>query len=141
LHRLKQATFFTRDEDFFNRGLCHAGYALAGLDAAPAEAAMFIRRFPRHPTQAPFKESFRPYLSAIRISHQNGCSTMDRFGGSPPNKEATACTSQQPVKARPTISAMTIGKRSQEHDFSGASNRWSNGAMANPTAEPCTVNT
>ena len=49
LHRLKQPTLFTRDEDFFKRELCHAGYALVWLDAAPAEAAMFIRRFLRHP--------------------------------------------------------------------------------------------
>jgi len=49
LHRLKQPTLFTRDEDFFNRELCHASYALVWLDTAPAEAAMFIRRFLRHP--------------------------------------------------------------------------------------------
>jgi hypothetical protein len=48
LHRLKQPTLFTRDEDFFKRDLCHAGYALVWLDLAPTEAAMFIRRFLRH---------------------------------------------------------------------------------------------
>ena len=49
LHRLKQPTLFTRDEDFFKRGLCHPAYALVWLDAAPEEAALFVRRFLRHP--------------------------------------------------------------------------------------------
>ena len=49
LHRLKQPTLFTRDEDFFKRRLCHPAYALAWLDAAPEEAALFVRRFLRHP--------------------------------------------------------------------------------------------
>lgn len=49
LQHSKQPTLFTRDEDFSKRELCHAGYALVWLDAVPAEAAMFIRRFLRHP--------------------------------------------------------------------------------------------
>ena len=49
LHRLKAPTFFTRDGDFFERDKWHAGYGLVWLDAAPAESAMFIRRFVRHP--------------------------------------------------------------------------------------------
>jgi len=48
LHRLKNPTFFTRDEDFFQRELCHAGYCLVFLDLRPAESAQFIRRFLRH---------------------------------------------------------------------------------------------
>lgn len=39
LHRLKLPTLFTRDEDFFKSELCHSGYALIWLDAAPAESA------------------------------------------------------------------------------------------------------
>ena len=49
LHRLKQPTLFTRDEDFFRRDLAHVGYALVWLDVAPGEAALFVRRFLRHP--------------------------------------------------------------------------------------------
>ncbi len=49
LHRLKQPTFFTRDEHFFNRRLCHPNYALVWVDAAAEEAAMFIGRVLRHP--------------------------------------------------------------------------------------------
>ncbi|MBI2925202.1 MAG: hypothetical protein HYY24_05805 [Verrucomicrobia bacterium] len=56
LHRLKQPTLFTRDEDFFQRRLCHLGYALIWLDAAPAEAAMFrppLSATFSHPDQGP----------------------------------------------------------------------------------------
>jgi hypothetical protein len=49
LHLLKTPTLFTRDKDFFKRELCHRGYCLVWLDAAPEEAAMFVRRFLRHP--------------------------------------------------------------------------------------------
>lgn len=49
LHRLKQPTFFTRDEDFFQRELCHPAYGLFWLDVAPEEAALFVRRVLRHP--------------------------------------------------------------------------------------------
>ncbi|MCW5558305.1 MAG: hypothetical protein KIT22_10800 [Verrucomicrobiae bacterium] len=49
LHRLKQPTLFTRDEDFFKRSLCHPAYALMWLDVAPEEAALFVRRLLHHP--------------------------------------------------------------------------------------------
>ena len=49
LQHLKQPTFFTRDEDFFTRELCHPGYGLFWLDVAPEEAALFVRRVLRHP--------------------------------------------------------------------------------------------
>ncbi len=49
LHHLKSATLFTRDEDFFKRDLCHVAYGLVWLDVASEEAAMFARRFLRHP--------------------------------------------------------------------------------------------
>jgi hypothetical protein len=48
LHHLKQPTFFTRDEHFFKRPLCHAGYCLVWLNLKPAEAAEYVRRFLRH---------------------------------------------------------------------------------------------
>lgn len=48
LHRLKQPTLFTRDEDFFRRDLAHENYSLVWLDVVPGEAALFVRRFLRH---------------------------------------------------------------------------------------------
>jgi len=51
LHRLKRPTFFTRDEDFWNRCLVHARYCLVYLDIQEheGEIASAIRRFLRHP--------------------------------------------------------------------------------------------
>ena len=49
LHRLKQPTLFTRDEDFFGRQLCHPSYGLVWLDVAAEEAGLFIRRLLGHP--------------------------------------------------------------------------------------------
>ena len=49
LHKLSQPTFFTLDRDFFRRDWAHANYALVWLDVRRREAAMFIRRFVRHP--------------------------------------------------------------------------------------------
>ncbi len=66
LHRLKLPTLFTRDEDFFKRELCHSGYALVWLDAAPAESAMFIRRFLRHPR---FQTKAQRMGVAARVHH------------------------------------------------------------------------
>ncbi|MBI2925146.1 MAG: hypothetical protein HYY24_05505 [Verrucomicrobia bacterium] len=66
LHQLKQPTLFTRDEDFFQRRLCHLGYALIWLDAAPAEAAMFVRRFLRHPR---FRTKAQRMGIVVRVHH------------------------------------------------------------------------
>jgi hypothetical protein len=51
LHRLKQPTFFTKDGDFWDRTLLHAGYCLVRLDVPEheGEVAAAIRRFLRHP--------------------------------------------------------------------------------------------
>jgi hypothetical protein len=50
LLRLKQPTFLTRDEDFFERGLLHARYALVWLGVDAGQPAFFIRLFLRHPS-------------------------------------------------------------------------------------------
>ncbi|MBI3849284.1 MAG: hypothetical protein HY298_03180 [Verrucomicrobia bacterium] len=50
LHRLRGATFFTLDEDFFDRRLCHARYCLVWLDMAAKLSALQIRRFLKHPS-------------------------------------------------------------------------------------------
>lgn len=68
LHRLKQPTLFTRDKDFFTRDLCHLGYGLVWLDAAPDEAAMFVRRFLRHPL---FQTKARR-MGIVARAHQEG---------------------------------------------------------------------
>jgi hypothetical protein len=49
LHRLKQPTFFTHDQDFFQKCLVHARYSLAWLEVFDGDAATFIRLFLRHP--------------------------------------------------------------------------------------------
>ena len=48
LHRLRGATFFTLDEDFFDRRLCHGRYCLVWLDMAAKLSALHIRRFLKH---------------------------------------------------------------------------------------------
>ena len=56
LHRLKNPSFFTRDQDFWNPKLCHARYCLIYLDipehegeiAAAIRACLRHRRFNTH---------------------------------------------------------------------------------------------
>ena len=48
LHRLRRSTFFTRDEDFYARRLCHARYCLVYLAVAKNEVALFVRRLLHH---------------------------------------------------------------------------------------------
>jgi hypothetical protein len=48
-HRLRWVTFFTLDEDFFKRSLCHGAYCLVWLDVPSDDAAEYLRRFLRHP--------------------------------------------------------------------------------------------
>ncbi|MBO0859667.1 MAG: hypothetical protein J2P21_14495 [Chloracidobacterium sp.] len=48
LHSLRQPTFITRDEDFYDRRLAHAGYSLVYLAVDKYESAFFARRALRH---------------------------------------------------------------------------------------------
>jgi len=66
LHRLKQPTFFTRDQHFFKPRLVHASYGLVWLDVAPEEAAFFIRRFLVHPR---FKTKLSRRGLVARVHH------------------------------------------------------------------------
>ncbi|NKQ34947.1 MAG: hypothetical protein HF973_04945 [Chloroflexi bacterium] len=66
LHQLKQPTFFTRDDDFYTRKLCHTGYCLVHLDVRKEEAAVFVRRVLRH--QA-FNTKAKRMGKVIRASH------------------------------------------------------------------------
>lgn len=63
---LSQPTFFTRDDDFYDRKLRHAGYCLVYLDVRKEEVAVFIRRFLRHPE---FKTKARRMGRVIHVSH------------------------------------------------------------------------
>lgn len=58
-------TFFTLDEDFYERSLCHADYCLASLAVGSNEAATFVRRFLRHPS---FNTAARRMGSVVRAS-------------------------------------------------------------------------
>jgi hypothetical protein len=49
LHHLRRPTFFTRDADFYRRGLRHERYCLVWLDVRPADVAEHVRKFLRHP--------------------------------------------------------------------------------------------
>jgi hypothetical protein len=66
LHQLKQPTFFTRDDDFYERKLCHTGYCLVYLDIRKEEVANFVRRVLRHPA---FKTKAKRMGKVIRASH------------------------------------------------------------------------
>lgn len=48
LHELNRATFFTLDEDFYDKHLCHPAYCLVHLDVVEEKAAEFVRRILRH---------------------------------------------------------------------------------------------
>jgi len=50
LHQQRRPTFFTRDADFYDPKLRHAGYCLVYLDVHENEAAEYIHRLLRHPT-------------------------------------------------------------------------------------------
>ena len=45
LHQKRNLTFFTRDDDFFKKNLCHKNYCIVYLAIRKEEAAYFIRRF------------------------------------------------------------------------------------------------
>ena len=49
-HHLPQPTFFSLDNDFYRRDWVHASYCLVWLDVRRRDAAVFIRRFLRHPS-------------------------------------------------------------------------------------------
>ena len=45
----RRPTFFTRDDGFYDRKLCHGRYCLVFLAVRPSESAAFVRRVLRHP--------------------------------------------------------------------------------------------
>ena len=66
LHRLKSMTFFTRDEGFYHRQLCHMSYCLVCLVVGQYESASFIRRVLRHPV---FNTQDKRMGRVIRVTH------------------------------------------------------------------------
>ncbi len=66
LHQQNQPSFFTRDDDFYDRKLCHRGYCLVYLDVRKEEAAAFIRRLLRH---REFKTKAKRMGKVIRAAH------------------------------------------------------------------------
>jgi len=66
LHQLTKPTFFTRDDDYYDRRLCHAGYCLVYLDVRKEEVALFTRLLLRHRA---FNTNAKRMGNVIRVSH------------------------------------------------------------------------
>ena len=58
-------TFFTRDEGFYDRRICHSRYCLVYLAVRPNESASFVRRVLRHPR---FNTRAQRLGAVIRVS-------------------------------------------------------------------------
>ena len=58
-------TFFTRDEGFYHKSLCHSGYSLVYLAVRLNESASFVRRLLRHTR---FKTRAQRLGAVIRVS-------------------------------------------------------------------------
>jgi len=65
LQQRRRPTFFTRDEDFFDRRLCHAGYSLVYMAVERHEVALFVRRLLRH---ADFNTQAKRMGAVLRVS-------------------------------------------------------------------------
>lgn len=66
LHELGRSTFITRDDDFFNRALCHHALCLVYLPVLKEEVASFVRRFLKHPL---FNTQRKRSGNVIQVSH------------------------------------------------------------------------
>ena len=65
LLRPRRPTFFTRDDDFYDRQLCHVKYCLVHLSVPRQEAALFVRRFLRTSLS-----TRKPRMgTVVRVSH------------------------------------------------------------------------
>jgi hypothetical protein len=62
----RRVTFFTLDQGFSKRELCHARYCLVYLDVEQYEAATFVRRVLRH---RQFDTDAKRAATVIRVSH------------------------------------------------------------------------
>ena len=66
LHDLNRPTFFTRDDDFFERHLCHVDYCLVHTAVHKNEVAVFARRLLRHPA---LNTKAKRMGSVVRVTH------------------------------------------------------------------------
>ncbi|MEA1900322.1 MAG: hypothetical protein U9N47_06105 [Thermodesulfobacteriota bacterium] len=66
LHTLHRPTFFTRDDDFYDCNLSHAGYCLVYLAVRKDEVAIFMRRLLHYKK---FDTEAKRMGSVIRVSH------------------------------------------------------------------------
>jgi hypothetical protein len=66
LLRARRPTFFTRDDDFYDRGLCHERYGLVYLAVQKYEVAAFVRRFLHH---REFNTQAKRMGTVVRVSH------------------------------------------------------------------------
>lgn len=66
LRQLRRSTFFTRDDDFFDRQLCHARYCLVYLAVEMEEVAPFMRRVLNHPR---FDTQAKRMGAVLRVSN------------------------------------------------------------------------
>lgn len=67
LRRLRYPTFFTLDDGFYNRKLCHQRYCLVRMDVHDDEVASFVRRFLGHPE---FDTQAKRMGAVVRISRK-----------------------------------------------------------------------
>lgn len=81
LHKIGRVTFFTQDEDFFRRKLCHAAYCLVWLNVRADDAALQVRRLLRHPQ---FNTENKRMGIVARVYHggihfwQRNCASLQR---------------------------------------------------------------
>ena len=66
LIRLRHATFFTLDADFYKPNLCHERYCLVNMAVRKNEAAEFVRRVLRHSN---LDSEAKRMGKVIRVSH------------------------------------------------------------------------
>jgi hypothetical protein len=65
LIKQRRSTFFTRDDDFYGRRLCHPRYGIVHLAVHITEAAVFVRRLLRHQD---FNTSSKRVGKVVRVS-------------------------------------------------------------------------
>lgn len=66
LHQMRHPTFLTRDDDFYEKRLAHAGYCLVFLAVEKYEAAFYARRVLRHRA---FKTKAQRMGCVLRVSN------------------------------------------------------------------------
>ncbi len=76
---LKQPTFFSHDQDFWDQSRQHSRYCLVWLDTEETEQAHFIRALLRHPE---FNTRAKRLGKVVRV-HPDGLTCYDSHHGRP----------------------------------------------------------